>query len=259
MNIREFKVNEHITLRLEEDKTIIYVDDEPFDQCKYLLLNIPVEEISSFDEIDSVDAAAERLDHSEEPREGKVQNIPPEVEFWGHCSNMQVWYENNYDTRLLHSNLAFPLLSKLTRLGDSIAKHVFKEEIAKRLIHGTLSTVIYLLIENYIVYLNDDELNSIINENIRKERLSFKELSSMKLDALVDDIEGLNPRQFNFLISHPKFNFLEDFLNVLQENNMDYHLYLIIYRKLEKLEKKKILKDEFYKYFIKLKKMFKGF
>ena len=254
MNIREFKVNEHITLRLEEDKTIIYVNDEPFDQCKYLLLNIPVEEISLFDEIDSVDEAAEKLNHSEEPREGYIKKIPPEVEFWGHCSNMQVWYENDYDSRLIHSNLAFPLLNELTRLGDPIAKHVFKEEIAKRLINGTLSTVIYLLIENYIVYLNDDELNSIINENIRKERLSFKELPSMRLEALLDDVEGLSPRQFSFLINHPKFNFLEDFFNFLEEEEMDHSLYCSIFIQLRKLKEKKLLRKKLYSYLIEFKK-----
>ena len=84
--MQEFKVNELITLKLEDNKTIIYVDDIEFMQCKYLLLNIPVVEISPFDEIDSVDEAAERLDHSEEPRKNTVKKIPPEVEFWGHCS-----------------------------------------------------------------------------------------------------------------------------------------------------------------------------
>lgn len=61
-------------------------------QCKFLLLNIPVEKINFLDEI----------------------------EFWGHCSNLQVWAENNYDTRLLHRNLSSPLLKQLSDLGDSI-------------------------------------------------------------------------------------------------------------------------------------------
>jgi hypothetical protein len=50
-------------------------------------------------------------------------NIPPEIRFWAHCSNLETWGENNYDTRLIHSNLAFPLLKKLTEAGDQTKKN----------------------------------------------------------------------------------------------------------------------------------------
>ena len=160
--MREFKVNDLITLKLEDNKTIIYVDGMQFRQCKYLLLDIPVEQISSFDEIDSVDEASEKLDHSEEPHKNTISRIPPEVEFWGHCSNLQAWMENDYDTRILHSNLAFPLLRALLILGDPIAERVVKEEVAKKLIRGTFNTIRYLLIEGYFEYLSDDDVQTII-------------------------------------------------------------------------------------------------
>ena len=44
---------------------------------------------------------------------------------------MQVWAEHNYYTRLLHRDITFPLLKKLTEGGDPLARKVFKEEIAK--------------------------------------------------------------------------------------------------------------------------------
>lgn len=132
----EFKVNDFITLKLERVdgnvETVIYVAGKRFRQCKFLLLEIPVNEIQSFDDIVSIDEAAEKLDHSQERGDFYERKIPAEIEFWGHCSNMQVWYEHDYDTRLLHSNLAFPLLKKLTNVGDHLARRVFKEEIAKR-------------------------------------------------------------------------------------------------------------------------------
>ena len=103
----KFTVNDYIKLSLNGYETVIYVNNKPFIQCKFLLLNIPIEKISTFDEIQSVDEAAEKLDTSLEPFEGRVEKIPPETEFWGHCSNLQVWAENGYDTRLLHRNLAF--------------------------------------------------------------------------------------------------------------------------------------------------------
>jgi len=59
---KEFKVNDYITLRLErvwgvqeeEQETVIYVAGERFRQCRFLLLNIPTEQISSLDEIESI-------------------------------------------------------------------------------------------------------------------------------------------------------------------------------------------------------------
>lgn len=120
-------------MKLESGKTNIYVKGQLFRCCKFLTLNIPVERISSFEEIESVDEVAEKQGQFFKGISAKKLNIPPEVEFWGHCSNLQVWAENNYNTRLLHHNLIFPLLYRLTHIGDPIAIEVFKEEIAKTL------------------------------------------------------------------------------------------------------------------------------
>lgn len=171
MATKEFKVNDYITLKLEEEKTMIYVKGKRFRQCKFLLLDIPIEKISSFNEIESIDEAANKLDHSLEPiederfDENKSHIIPPEVEFWGHCSNLQVWSEYNYDTRLLHSNLAFPLLKKLVNVGDLKAKKVFKEEIAKRLSSGFNSAVEFLYNTGYIDFLTRDEFWSVFGSD----------------------------------------------------------------------------------------------
>lgn len=167
--MKEFKVNNYITLRLEENRTIIYVDGKPFVQCKSLLINIPIEDMSLFDEIESIDEAAEKLDRSFERNQ---VDIPPEVEFWGHCSNMQVWYEYNYDTRLLHYNLAFPLLKKLAEARDSLAKKVFKEEVLKRLEKGVDTVILFLLKSSYLDFFTKEELISIYESNIVKFKSS---------------------------------------------------------------------------------------
>ncbi|MHA2010333.1 MAG: hypothetical protein ACXABO_21710 [Promethearchaeota archaeon] len=157
-----FNVNPFLTLKLEEDgKTMIYVAGKPFRHCKYLLIDIPVDKSATFEDLESIDQAAERLDHSMEPIQDTRQfiyTIPPEVEFWGHSSNLQVWYENNYNSRLLHRNLAFPLLEQLVKAGDRTAIRVFKEEIAKRLESGFPSVVNYLIEEKYCNYLKREEL-----------------------------------------------------------------------------------------------------
>ena len=137
--MKEYPINQYLSVRLERGTTRIYVLGKPFLQCKYLLLNIPIVQLNSFDEIESIDDAAENLDNNIE-KEMREIAIPPEVEFWGHCSNLQAWYENEYDSRLIHSNLALPLLTELMEAGDSLARKVFVSEVLERYRKGTEKT-----------------------------------------------------------------------------------------------------------------------
>ena len=57
----KFKVNEYITLRLEGNKTIIYIKGEQFQQCKFLNLDIKVEEVSFINDIESVDESIDKF------------------------------------------------------------------------------------------------------------------------------------------------------------------------------------------------------
>ena len=163
--IPEFKVSTYLSLKLQDYRVNIYVKDKLFSQCKYLLLNIPKQEIENYDEIGSIDEAAEKLDRSREGNGVYNTDISIETEFWGHCSNIQAWYENGYDTRLLHRNLAFPLLKALVEAGDHLARKVFKEEIAMRLESGYPSVVQYLINQGYLEYLSDEELKLIIENS----------------------------------------------------------------------------------------------
>ncbi len=87
-----------------------------------------------------------------------------------HCSNLQAWAENNYNTNILHSNLSFPLLTELNKAGDPIAKRVFGEEIAKRIENGYLPTIKFLFQENYLDFLNSEQKKlvvSFLKRNVR--------------------------------------------------------------------------------------------
>ncbi len=187
---KEFKVNNFITLKLENSKTVIYIKGKRFTQCKYLLLEIPLNNLEKFEEIKSIDEVSEKLDHTLESGKNN-QKIPFEVEFWGHCSNLEAWAEHGYDTRLLHSNLAFPLLKKLTDVGDPNAKSVFKEEIAKRMESGQKSVITYLISENYLNYLNSEELEFVLIKLKNDIAVDFKKkyckiLDEIELNALLD-------------------------------------------------------------------------
>ena len=175
--MKEFIVNNFIQLRLVNGKTLIYIAGRKFKQCKFLLINVPFHQIESYKDIKSIDEAAEWLDIR---LEGITSSrIPPEIEFWGHCSNLQVWAENGYDSRFLHRNLAFPLLKRLTEEGDNKARKIFKEEIAKRLVGGNLNVFEYLSQEGYLDYLQEEEFFSII-ENFGDKTLNLLKQTIIK-------------------------------------------------------------------------------
>lgn len=60
-----------------------------------------------------------------------------------------MWAENRYNTNIIHSNLAFPLLAKLVQKGDQVAKRVFKKEVVKKLSSGFLPTILKLIYMGY--------------------------------------------------------------------------------------------------------------
>ncbi len=96
----EFKVNEYLTLKLEEGKTNIYIKNEVFNQCKHL----KIKELRTLESV----------------------TITPEIDFWGHCSVLQAWAENDYSFDLLNKHYAFLLLKKLRRAGDFLAMKILK-------------------------------------------------------------------------------------------------------------------------------------
>ena len=162
----EYKINPFIVLKLKGGKTYIYIKESMFMQCMRLILNIPPEKAELFDDFGSIDEVVEGYNHylyenkiiNDENLRSTNGEISPKQEFWGHCSNLQTWYEYGYDTRILKSNLAFPLLKKLTRAGDPLAKKVFKEEVAKRLESGFLTVVLFLVEEDYLDFFEESEL-----------------------------------------------------------------------------------------------------
>ncbi len=194
--MNEFKVNEYITLRLEDKKSNIYIKGELFQQCKFLLINIPVEEISSFTKIESIDDAAGLLDPSLKEIECYHYNISSEEEFWAHCSNLQVWYENDYNTRLLHSNLAFSLLQKLSESGDPLAKRRYKEEIAERFIYGNIKIQSFLREEGYLEDLSREELLSLIKDSDIITKLGILFGTHMTINS------RLNPHSYGFTVEN---------------------------------------------------------
>ena len=69
-SMNEFKINDFLTLRLEENTINIYVKGEFFEQCKFLMVNIPTKRTKKNDEIDSMNEVANLLRWTEDGQQG---------------------------------------------------------------------------------------------------------------------------------------------------------------------------------------------
>ncbi len=172
---KSFRISDVLELKLKNNKTNIYVNGKLFNQCKNIIFNILKEDVQVYDSIDSIDEAAGVALEIEElyGKESRENFILPLDEFWGHCSNLKAWVENDYDTRLLHSNLAFPLLRKLGEF-DEKAKNRFSEELVKRWNSG------YEPVQEYIIEVYKKELFTLPKEYI--DSIEFNNIKIRELD-----------------------------------------------------------------------------
>jgi len=181
---RVFQVNKDITLKLEDNKTNIYIKEKQIDHCKSIFINNPQEH----DELKEIDSIDELQDILIDFRIQEIVTLSPEEEFWGHCSNIQAWAENDYDTRILDSNLSFSLLKELSRINHPRAHIKLREEIVKRLKTGFFSTVKYLIVENYLDFLKDDDFSLLTEKPIHK-KMNKQVLISILLRSTLDENE----------------------------------------------------------------------
>jgi hypothetical protein len=169
---KEYRINEYLALKLIKGRTIIFVGEKPFNQCKYLLLNLTQKDFVNFDHIDSIDQAFEIYNNMDKIHENVHEIIDPESEFFGHCSNLQAWYEHDYDLRILHSSLSIPLLKKIAFLGDQKAIFRLKESIAFRIASKNHNTIVFYLNEKYLNLFSNEELEVLFEDWLEK-RVDF--------------------------------------------------------------------------------------
>lgn len=199
MNDEIFKVNEFITLKLEDDKTNIYVAGKLFKHCMLLVVNIPTNDVSKFDSMRSIDDL-DYISLREIEKNYNSCEIIPEEEFRAHCSNIAAWVENDYNTEILHRTIAFPLLKELVKAGDEKAKRKFKEEIAFGFREGNDAVREYLHMESYLDNLTREEYLSLFpfrSELVEIERelndqFDLPYTNNEKLYFLPTGLAGLN-------------------------------------------------------------------
>jgi hypothetical protein len=250
----KYTINKFLDLRFEDGKTNIYVNNELFMHCKYILLNLNLDNFDYFSEIDSIDDIVEKLDASFEVPGVKKNDVIPEMLFWAHCSNLQAWYENNYNTCLIHSNLAFPLLKELTKAGDLRARRIFKEEVGKRLESKNLNVIQFLLYNEYLNYLNKEELEVILEQT----RVNLSEIVFNQLNVLMKSI-GTKYWKIKELIDILLFidlkyneNMLLCIFSKLNKNlRLDFARFLIMHLNYKEFRNYKVPYGKFFLYFEK--------
>ncbi|MBN1215502.1 MAG: hypothetical protein JXA99_08655 [Candidatus Lokiarchaeota archaeon] len=217
---REHRINQHLVLKLIKGKTEIYIDEEPFHQCKYLLLNLTQKDFTKFEYIDSIDEAFEIYNKMEKNHEREHNIIDPESEFIDHCSNLQAWYEYDYDLRILHSSLSIPLLKKLAFLGDKKAIIRLKESIATRIASKHYNSIIFYLNEKYLGLFSNEELEVIFEDWLDK-KVNFAPMEKRRLwyPLLKELIERG--------ISKAREIIKKDIIFYLKENNFEAYRYLL--------------------------------
>lgn len=141
-----FEINKDIKLALIGKKTCIFVGDKKISHCKFLLISKPLSDVK---ECTSMDQVINNLDGKMERR--KYRRIVPSDEvFWGHCSNIQAWVENDYDSHLIHSDLGFPILKALKNVGDQKASSILKENILTKFKEHDIYGICFLLENKYL-------------------------------------------------------------------------------------------------------------
>ena len=196
--VEVYKIDEHITLKFENGETNIYIGKKYFRQCLGLFLFVDNPEV--YDSIKSIDDVSEKQYMRQLDRVLTEYAISPRVKFLGHCFNIQTWVRNNYDTRILHSNLSFPLLKRLVDLGVLGAKKTLIAEIKDRYWEGSLTQRLFLAKEGFLEYLVIDEVRTMI-ESLTEElkRVSNDKDTLIRLEILMklfylaeDDVGVIN-------------------------------------------------------------------
>lgn len=131
--MQTYVVNEFISLRLENGLSQIYVMGELFKHCKYLLISLPAEEFDEFEGYDSMDEII-KATNKRGGGEQSAKGLTPEEAFRGHCSNLQAWVENDYNYKILDTNLSIPII-------NSVLKGIVKERDKEKFRNFFMSVV----------------------------------------------------------------------------------------------------------------------
>ena len=138
--IKEIVINDLLSVALFKDgKVHACVAGKPVIQCVHVFITAaPDDKIST--EIECIDQAIKMVRNTSEVNDGawtgESTTIDADTALMGHASNIQAWAENDYDSRILVTAVAHPILEALKKAGDITAARKYYSSIAERWVQG---------------------------------------------------------------------------------------------------------------------------
>ena len=168
----------------------VLVDGKPFLHCSFVVADIP----STDRDIQSIDDLAQYQDARILEGDNVRKYLTPIEEVFAHASNLQAWAEHGYDTRLLHSNIAFPLLKELANAGDETAARAFKIELEERIDNGNAQSceAILQICTNLIL---DEDILEMLWQRFNHNAAIRQFIIEMHSDSITDHISLHNLAQ----------------------------------------------------------------
>lgn len=96
-------------------------------------------------------------------------------------------------------------MKRLSEVGDSASRRVFKDEIVKRIESGYVPTTIYLVMSHFLDFFTQDEFEGLIESF---DGIEYA-LDEKTLDLICSFERDLSLNDIVFLVCHPKINLFE--------------------------------------------------
>jgi hypothetical protein len=186
-------INRYIDLVWKDKKPVVFVAGKEFRHCSFLAVTVPssslsgargIDEIASMKEARSLEGVEDvnAYLHKVGALAGDEQMTPEEI-MKAHASNLQAWVENDYNTEILNSNISFPLLRELAKIGDEKARRVLESEVDERAVNGISSTrkVILETSPEYLTGRGWEAISKDKDQTVRDDAVSSKYIDGKSL------------------------------------------------------------------------------
>ncbi|TFF98910.1 MAG: hypothetical protein EU541_06335 [Promethearchaeota archaeon] len=199
MNTKRIALNQYLTLKLENEKIMLYVKGRKFKQLKNLKSLISFKEISPSKKKETL---TEKDLKSAEKR------------FSMNINKYKRWIKEDYNPTLLKGFTGFIILEKLYEIGDPTAKKVFTKEICSAFKTNDSPIINDLKRGGYLNYLNQDQLKELLIDkyNIKKKELDLSGFGLNEIPQFVFELKDIK-------ILNLESNFLENLSGAIEELN----------------------------------------
>jgi hypothetical protein len=145
-----YQITPHLSVAIDNFKRVVaVVDNEIIAPCRHALLVTMGDAQDKIQNAETADAAIAAVSDPD----GETPSVPisdewtVDNEMMVHASNLEAWVNNDYDPRLIHSNIARPILEKLAKV-DERAKNRFLANLEELIGKGT-KTLVSWAVEKY--------------------------------------------------------------------------------------------------------------